>query len=141
MMQGSTESAVFEQGDLKVDRGAHRVFVKGAEIHLTPIEFKLLTALVRNAGKVQTHRQLLAEVWGPDQTQDTHYLRVFMAGLRRKIEDDPAQPAIYLPSKASAIAFRRNRLFERQLRLSVATRSGCGECFSPLGQLVGDLEC
>ena len=105
MMQGSTESAVFEQGDLKVDRGAHRVFVKGAEIHLTPIEFKLLTALVRNAGKVQTHRQLLAEVWGPDQTQDTHYLRVFMAGLRRKIEEDPAQPCYLLTEQGIGYRF------------------------------------
>ena len=65
-------------------------------MHLTPIEYKLLTVLVRNAGKVLTHRLLLKEVWGPDQTQETHYLRVFMASLRRKIEADPAQPRYLL---------------------------------------------
>jgi two-component system KDP operon response regulator KdpE len=89
---GSGQSPVFEHGSLKVDLSAHRVFVRGDEVHLTPIEYKLLTALVRNAGKVLTHRHLLTEIWGAEQAQDTHYLRVFMAGLRRKIEDDPAQP-------------------------------------------------
>jgi two-component system, OmpR family, KDP operon response regulator KdpE len=83
---------VFEHGELKVDLAAHRVFVRGSEVHLTPIEFDLLAALVRSAGKVVTHRQLLTEVWGPLQSKETHYLRVFMAGLRRKIEDDSAQP-------------------------------------------------
>ena len=67
-----------------------------AEVHLTPIEYKLLTTLVHHSGKVLTHRQLLKEVWGPDQVQETHYLRVFMAGLRRKIEEDPAQPRYLL---------------------------------------------
>ena len=86
------KSPIFENGNLKVDLSAHRVFVSGNEVHLTPIEYNILTALVRSAGKVLTHRQLLTEIWGPQQAQDTHYLRVFMAGLRRKIEDDPAQP-------------------------------------------------
>ena len=83
-------------GDLKVDLAARHVFVKGAEVHLTPIEYKLLTTLMHHSGKVLTHRQLLKEVWGPDQVQETHYLRVFMAGLRRKIEADPAQPRYLL---------------------------------------------
>ncbi|HEY2827557.1 MAG TPA: response regulator [Pirellulales bacterium] len=95
ILSGS-ESAVFEQGNLKVDLAAHRVFVKGAEIHLTPIEYKLLTTLIQNAGKVSTHKSLLIKVWGPERARDTHYLRVFMTGLRRKIEDDPAQPRYLL---------------------------------------------
>jgi len=70
-----------------VDSAARRVFVQNEEIHLTPIEYKLLTTLVRYAGKVLTHRFLLKEVWGPHHLQETHYLRVFIAGLRRKIHD------------------------------------------------------
>ncbi len=86
----------FEYGELKVDLATRRVFVAGNEVHLTPIEYKLLTTLVRHAGKVLTHRQLLKEVWGPQQAQETHYLRVFMANLRRKLESDPAQPQYLL---------------------------------------------
>ena len=62
------------------------------EVHLTPIEYRLLTSLIKYAGTVITHRQLLKEVWGPDSVFETHYLRVYMAHLRRKIEADPAQP-------------------------------------------------
>jgi len=86
----------FECGDLKVDLSTRRVFVSNVEVHLTPIEYRILLTLVRNAGKVLTHRQLLKEVWGPDQTQETHYLRVFMANLRRKLETDPARPRYLL---------------------------------------------
>jgi two-component system KDP operon response regulator KdpE len=81
------ESSVFVTGDLKVDLAARRVFIQKEEVHLTPIEYKLLTTLVRYAGKVLTHRFLLKEVWGPHHLQETHYLRVFVAGLRRKIHD------------------------------------------------------
>jgi len=90
------DSAVFTYHDLKIDLAARRVFVKGAEVHLTPIEYKLLTTLVRHAGKVLTHRFLLKEVWGPHHVHESHYLRVFMASLRRKIEADPAQPRYLL---------------------------------------------
>jgi two-component system KDP operon response regulator KdpE len=86
----------FEYDDLKVDLGARRVFVSRAEVHLTPLEYKLVTTLVRNAGKVLTHRYLLKEVWGPHQVEETHYLRVFMANLRRKLEPDPARPRYLL---------------------------------------------
>jgi two-component system, OmpR family, KDP operon response regulator KdpE len=86
----------FECGELKVDLSTRRVFVSNVEVHLTPNEYKLLTTLIRNAGKVLTHRQLLKEVWGPDQVQETHYLRVFMANLRRKLETDPARPRYLL---------------------------------------------
>jgi two-component system KDP operon response regulator KdpE len=68
------------------------VFITGEEIHLTPTEYKLLAALVRRSGKVLTHRQLLKEVWGPNATEQTPYLRVYMTQLRHKLERDPARP-------------------------------------------------
>jgi two-component system KDP operon response regulator KdpE len=83
---------VFTLGALQVDVMRRRVSVAGAEVHLTPIEYKLLTALVRHAGNVVTHRQLLKEVWGPNYEDQAHYLRVFMLQLRRKLEADPARP-------------------------------------------------
>jgi two-component system KDP operon response regulator KdpE len=86
----------FSCGDLIIDFVARTVFVNEQEIHLTPIEFKLLTILARHAGRVLTHRFLLKEVWGPSYIGETHYLRVFMASLRRKIENDPAQPRYLL---------------------------------------------
>jgi two-component system KDP operon response regulator KdpE len=92
----SRDSPTFAAGDLRIDFDQHRVFVADREIHLTPIEYKLLTALTREAGKVLTHRFLLSEVWGPQHLRETHYLRVFMANLRRKIETDPAQPRYLL---------------------------------------------
>jgi two-component system KDP operon response regulator KdpE len=67
----------------------------GVEVHLTPIEFRLLCTLVRKAGQVTTHAELLNEVWGPGKLDQQHYLRIYMAGLRRKLEVDPARP-IYL---------------------------------------------
>jgi two-component system KDP operon response regulator KdpE len=85
------ESSVFESSDLKVDLSNRRVFAKGEEVHLTPLEYKLLTTLIRHAGKVLTHRFLLQEVWGPLQ-HEPHHLRVFMASLRRKLEADPTRP-------------------------------------------------
>jgi len=93
---GDQESSTFASGDLTIDLAARRVFVHEKEIHLTPIEYKLLTTLVRHAGKVLTHHFLLREVWGPHHLQETHYLRVFMASLRRKIETDSAQPCYLL---------------------------------------------
>jgi two-component system, OmpR family, KDP operon response regulator KdpE len=79
-------------GALVVDRALHRVTLAGQEVHLTPTEFNLLAELARHAGKVLTHEHLLREVWGPAYTEQTHYLRVHMGQLRRKIEEDPAQP-------------------------------------------------
>jgi two-component system KDP operon response regulator KdpE len=93
---GAQDTPVFVVGELRVDLGARRVTVKGEEIHLTPLEYKLLTTLVRYAGKVLTHRVLLKEVWGPQHVHENHYLRVFMAGLRRKIEEDASQPRYLL---------------------------------------------
>lgn len=93
---GERESSIFTVGDLSVDLAARRVIIKHNEIRLTPIEYKLLTALIKQVGKVLTHRVLLKEVWGPHHVHETHYLRVFMASLRRKIEVDPAQPRYLL---------------------------------------------
>lgn len=86
------ESPVFEVGDLRVDLAARQVFVAGAEVHLTPIEYKLLVALVQHAGKVITHQQLLRQVWGIGYADESHYLRVYIGQLRHKLEADPARP-------------------------------------------------
>jgi len=83
---------LFTVGALQVDLMRRRISVGGTEVHLTPIEYKLLTTLVRHAGNVVTHRQLLKEVWGPTYEDQAHYLRVFMLQLRRKLEADPARP-------------------------------------------------
>jgi two-component system KDP operon response regulator KdpE len=93
---GRAEDAVFTVGELSVDQGRRQVRVAGQDVHLTPIEYRLLTTMVRHAGKVLTHRQLLRDVWGPDHVEDAHYLRVFMATLRRKIEPTPAEPRYLL---------------------------------------------
>lgn len=85
-------NSVFAANNLRVDLGNRQVFVDEREVHLTPTEYRLLTTLVKHAGKVVTHRQLLKEVWGPDSVQETQYLRVFMNQLRQKIETDPARP-------------------------------------------------
>ena len=82
----------FETGDLRVDLAARRVFVRGDEVRLTRNEFNLLATLVKHAGKVVTHRQLLQEVWGPGSTGQSHYLRVYMGQLRHKLEEDAARP-------------------------------------------------
>ena len=83
---------VIEVGPIRIDESRHEVAVEGTPVHLTPIEFRLLARLAHHAGKVLTHRQLLREVWGPGAAEQTHYLRVHMAALRRKIERDPARP-------------------------------------------------
>jgi two-component system KDP operon response regulator KdpE len=82
----------YEAGDLRVDLTHRRVAVNGEDVHLTPIEYRLLTTLVKHAGKVLTHNQLLKEVWGKPYTDQPHYLHVYMGQLRRKIEKDPARP-------------------------------------------------
>jgi two-component system KDP operon response regulator KdpE len=79
-------------GSLQIDLAGHHLLVDGAEVHLTPTEFKLLALLARHLGRVVTHRQLLVEVWGPNAATSSHYLRVQMHSLRRKIERVPARP-------------------------------------------------
>jgi two-component system KDP operon response regulator KdpE len=93
---GAGPGPVFEAGDLRVDLAARRVSRAGQEVHLTPTEYKLLTTLVRYAGKVLTHRQLLKDVWGSNYVNQSHYVRVYMGQLRQKIEADPARPRLLL---------------------------------------------
>ncbi len=92
----SREVARIELGDIILDLATRRVLRNGADIHLTPIEYRLLTTLARHRGKVLTHRQLLREVWGAAHTESPQYLRIYMRALRRKIEIDPAQPRLLL---------------------------------------------
>ena len=95
-LRSGQNEPVFAHAGLRVDLAARRVFVRDSEIHLTPIEYKLLTTLIRHAGKVVTHRQLLLEVWGPGQVSEVQYLRVYMTQLRHKLEADPARPRFLL---------------------------------------------
>ncbi len=84
--------SVFHFGDVDVDLSARVVRKRGVEVHLTPIEYRLLGVLIGNVGRVLTHRHLLREVWGPSHSESTHYVRIYMGNLRHKLEDDPAQP-------------------------------------------------
>ncbi|MBI5514256.1 MAG: response regulator [Deltaproteobacteria bacterium] len=88
------DAAVLELDGLRIDVARRRVTLRGAEVHLTPIEYRLLTTLAKHLGRVVTQQQLLTEVWGHAHAHHTHYLRVYMAALRRKIEDDPARPKL-----------------------------------------------
>lgn len=89
-------SPQFRIGDLLVDHAARRVLRDGVDVHLTPIEYKLLTLLARHRGKVLTHRQILNEVWGPTHVESVQYLRIYLRALRAKIEPDPARPRYLL---------------------------------------------
>jgi len=87
---------IFETGELKVDLTRRKVFLSNNEVHITPIEYRLLTILIREAGLVVTHRQLLQEVWGAEHIGDQHYLRIYMGQLRHKLETNPARPRYLL---------------------------------------------
>ncbi len=90
------DSTVFTVRDLQVDLARRLVTVQGESAKLTPTEFALLRLMIQHAGKVLTHRQILREVWGPEYVDETHYLRVYFAQLRQKLEADPARPKIIL---------------------------------------------
>lgn len=92
----SNEDGVFSVKELKVDIVHRKITLSGAEVHLTPIEYRLLTVLVKHAGKVLTHSFLLKEVWGPNCVERAHYLRIYMGTLRHKLEQDPARPRFLL---------------------------------------------
>ena len=104
--QAGSEESVFTTDTLRVDFSKRQVFVDDQEIHLTPLEYKLLLVLVRNAGRVLTHRQLLKEVWGPSYIEHTQYLRVYMTQLRHKLEKDPARPRFLINEPGVGYRFR-----------------------------------
>ncbi len=91
-VQTNEAESEFLFGNVRVDFSKRLVFLDGEEAHLTRIEYKLLVTLVKYAGKVVTHNQLLREIWGSQYGEESHYLRVYMAHLRRKLEADPAHP-------------------------------------------------
>jgi two-component system, OmpR family, KDP operon response regulator KdpE len=98
------ESAVFRFGDVEINRSERIVRRMGTEVHLTPIEYRLLAVLVANVGRVITHKQLLRDVWGPSHSEQSHYLRIYMGHLRQKLEADPAQPRHFLTE--SGVGYR-----------------------------------
>ena len=99
------EATTIAIGELRVDLAARLVYRNDAEVHLTPLEYKLLVTLLKHAGKVLTHRFLLREVWGPQDSQENHYLRVFVASLRRKLELDPTRPRYLLTEQGVGYRF------------------------------------
>ena len=98
--QPQPAGAIYQAGKIEVDLAGRVVRKAGAEVKLTPTEYALLRLLIIHAGKVMTHRQLLAEVWGPNAVEQTHYLRVHIAHLREKLEDDAARPKLIMTEPA-----------------------------------------
>jgi two-component system KDP operon response regulator KdpE len=96
LQTSAQKDPLFIVDDLKVDLAARQVFIKDEEIHLTPIEYRLLSVLIKHAGKVVTHTLLLKEVWGPVYTSQQQYLHVYMNQLRKKLESDPARPRLLI---------------------------------------------
>jgi two-component system KDP operon response regulator KdpE len=94
--RGESQEPLLRFGDVTVDLMNRRVSKAERDVHLTQIEFRLLNALVSHPAKVLTHRQILREVWGPAFSEHSHYLRIHMAHLRQKLEDDPARPRFLL---------------------------------------------
>ena len=103
-----TEQTLIEAGDFRVDLEARNISVAGREIHLTPKEFDLLVYFIKHAGKVLTHRTLLAAVWGGDYVEQDQYLRVFVGNLRKKLENDPASPRYILTEPWVGYRFTAN---------------------------------
>jgi len=99
------ELPVIESADFSIDLAAKRVSRNGGEVHLTPTEWGLVEQLVRNRGKLVTQRQLLQEVWGPEYSTEANYLRVYMAGLRRKLEPNPSQPRYFITEPGMGYRF------------------------------------
>ncbi|HET9113967.1 MAG TPA: winged helix-turn-helix domain-containing protein, partial [Burkholderiales bacterium] len=91
-----TENGIFSIADLTIDLMHRKISVAGEEVHLTPIEYRLLSVLAKYTGKVLTHRFLLKEVWGPNQVENAHYLRIYMSQLRHKLEKEPIRPRYIL---------------------------------------------
>ena len=94
-LQGVDASPKLNFGEVEVDFSQHSITRNATPVHLTQIEYRLLGALLSNAGKIMSHRRLMQEVWGPNHAESAHYLRIYMSRLRQKLEADPAQP-VYL---------------------------------------------
>jgi two-component system KDP operon response regulator KdpE len=107
-VDGGPPEPVFTSGNLRVDLDKRMVWIGDREVHLTPVEYKLLASLVRHAGKVLTHRQLLQEVWGPHHTQDAHYVRIYVRQLRNKLEPNPAHPRLLITETGVGYRLRTN---------------------------------
>jgi two-component system KDP operon response regulator KdpE len=105
----ASDTPVIEAGRLRIDLARREVLVDGDEIRLTPTEYRMLTLLAQHAGKVLTHRQILRDVWGPSYGEQRHYVRVHMAQLRRKIEEDPARPKLIVTEPGVGYRFRDDR--------------------------------
>ena len=103
---GDTNEPVIETSSFTIDLATKTVTKNGTEVHLTPTEWGMLEILVRNSGKLVTREQLLTEVWGPTYAKSTHYLRVYLAQLRRKLEDDPSHPVHLLTEAGMGHRFR-----------------------------------
>jgi two-component system KDP operon response regulator KdpE len=103
--------SIFEFGEISVNKNLRTVQKSGMDVHLTPIEYRLLCLLTANEGKVLTHLQLLTQIWGPNRSKDGHYLRVYMGHLRRKLENDPARPRHILTEPA--VGYRLVRIARR----------------------------
>lgn len=101
-------SPIYENDEIKIDLENRQVFVKGIEIHLTKIEYKLLSIFVKNAGKVLTHSQLLKEVWGKHSTENSHYLRIYTQHLRDKLGDNPLNPKYIFTEVGIGYRFKIN---------------------------------
>ena len=118
--------AVFVAEELRIDFLKRQVYCGAREVHLTPIEYRLLTVLVRNAGRVMTHRQILKEVWGPPYVEQTHYLRVFMNQLRKKIEADSTRPHFHFLKRQVYCDAREVHLTPIEYRLLTALVRNAG---------------
>jgi two-component system KDP operon response regulator KdpE len=102
--QPTADVAVYKSGRLEVDLTSRSVKVNGITVKMTATEYALLQLFVRHAGKVLTHRQILKEVWGPNYAEQTHYLRVYMAHLREKVEENPSEPEMFITE--SGVGYR-----------------------------------
>ncbi|MEY4592120.1 MAG: two-component system response regulator KdpE [Pseudomonadota bacterium] len=103
---GETASPLIEFGDISVDLSRRRVIRAGIDVHLTPIEYRLLSNLLGHPGKVLTQRSLLREIWGPSYIESSHYLRVYVGHLRQKLEQDPTQPKYLLTETGVGYRFQ-----------------------------------
>lgn len=108
MRRGGSEESVFELDNLRVDLSQRQVLLNGEEVHLTPIEYKLLSVLIKYAGRVVTHNQLLKEVWGAAYKDQTHYLRIYMGQLRHKLEANPAMPRFFINEPGIGYRLKQN---------------------------------